>query len=167
MQNVLHEAAVHVAGAFFNTGIIFPTSLKQSRVNGLEGRLTLVPLRGVSGSLSFTHYHVVVTPPFTGGLFLGSTAVDLLNSGPFVIDYDQKFGVHGVVQYNMTKALWASLSMRYDSGLVSNPSDPAVVAADPDYRALLPYVDLASDPPRVRPRTITDIAICCSRALRA
>jgi outer membrane receptor protein involved in Fe transport len=33
------------------------------------------------------------------------------------------------------------------------------VAADPDYQALLPYVDLASNPPRVRPRTIADLAI--------
>ena len=49
-------------------------------------------------------------------------------------------------------------SVRYDSGLVSNPSDPAEVAADPDFRDLLPYVDLDGRPPRVRPRTIVDAA---------
>lgn len=48
--------------------------------------------------------------------------------------------------------------MRYDSGLVANPSDPAEVAADPDYSDLLPYVNLLSNPARVRPRTLTDIA---------
>lgn len=48
--------------------------------------------------------------------------------------------------------------MRYDSGLVSNPSDPAEVAADPDFFDLLPYVDLGADTPRVRPRTIVDVA---------
>ena len=33
-----------------------------------------------------------------------------------------------------------------------------VVANDPDFANLLPYVNLESDPPRVRPRTIMDIA---------
>jgi hypothetical protein len=32
------------------------------------------------------------------------------------------------------------------------------VAADPDFADLLPYVNLTSDPPRVRPRTIVDLA---------
>jgi hypothetical protein len=49
------------------------------------------------------------------------------------------------------------LSARYDSGLVSNPSDPAEVAADPDFADLLPYVNLDTDLPRVRPRTIVDV----------
>jgi hypothetical protein len=144
---------------FFNTGIIFPTSLQKSRVNGAEGRVNFFPGRRFSASLSGTHYHVVVTPPFTGGLFLGSAAIDLLSAGPFVIDHDQKLGMQGTAVYNFTRSLWASLSIRYDSGLVSNPSDPVEVAQDPDYADLLPYVNLASDPARVRPRTITDVAV--------
>jgi hypothetical protein len=143
---------------FFNTGIIFPTALKQSRVNGAEARLNVLPMSGLSGSLSLTHYHVMVTPPFTGGLFLGSTAVDLLSAGPFVIDHDQKLGVHGVVNYRFRKRSWSAFTVRHDTGLVSNPSDPVKVAADPDYRDLLPYVNLDSAPPRVRPRTIVDLA---------
>jgi hypothetical protein len=143
---------------FFNTGIIFPTALKQSRVNGAEARLTLLPIGNFSGSLSLTHYHAVVTPPFTGGLFLGSVAIDLLNAGPFVIDHDQKLGVHSMVNYRLGKGIWTTFSARHDTGLVSNPSDPNEVAADADYRDLLPYVNLDSDPPRVRPRTILDFA---------
>lgn len=143
---------------FFNTGIIFPTTLKGSRINGAEMRLVMPGARGFSGSLSLTHYHAVVTPPFTGGLFLGSNAVSLLTSGPFVIDHDQTLGVHGIVQYALRRNLWLSASVRYDSGLVSNPSDPEQVAGDPDYADLLPYVNLKSNPPRVRPRTIVDLA---------
>jgi outer membrane cobalamin receptor len=144
---------------FFNTGIIFPTSLSRSRTNGAEARLTLLPVGGLSGSVSLTHYHTVVTPPFTGGLFLGSTALDLLTAGPFIIDHDQKLAVHTILEYRLRRNLWISGSARHDSGLVSNPSDPAEVAADPDYFDLLPYVNLASDPPRVRPRTIADLAV--------
>jgi outer membrane receptor protein involved in Fe transport len=33
------------------------------------------------------------------------------------------------------------------------------VAADPDYAPLLPYVDLAASPARVRPRTIADFSV--------
>ncbi|HUS08513.1 MAG TPA: TonB-dependent receptor [Bryobacteraceae bacterium] len=151
---------------FFNTGIIFPTSLKQSRTNGAELRLAVLPWRRLSGSLSLTHFHTIVTPPFTGGLFLGSTAVDALNAGPFVIDHDQTLSAHAILQYAVRRHLWISNSIRYDSGLVSNPSDPAVVAADPDYSDLLPYVNLTADLPRVRPRTIVDFALGYDRVRR-
>ncbi len=148
---------------FLNTGIIFPTSLAKSRVNGAEGRVMFFPGRRFSASLTGTHYRVVVTPPFTGGLFLGSTAIDALSSGPFVIDHDQKLGLAANAVYNITRSLWASLTVRHDSGLVSNPSNPDDVRRDPDYADLLDYVNLASDPPRVKPRTIPDFAIGYTR----
>jgi hypothetical protein len=144
---------------FLNTGIIFPTSLSRARVNGAELRLVTSTVRGFSGQLSATHYHAVVTPPFTGGLFVGSTTLDQLNSGPFVIDHDQQLGLQGLVRYSPRRSLWMSLSVRYDSGLVSNPSNPEEVAQDPDYAALLPYVNLTSNPPRVRPRVLADLAV--------
>ncbi|MBI2686230.1 MAG: TonB-dependent receptor [Acidobacteria bacterium] len=144
---------------FLNTGIIFPITLAKSRINGVEGRFNFLPVAGFSGSLNFTHYHAIVTPPFTGGLFLGSGAVDSLSAGPFVIDHDQKLGIHGMLNYAYKRNWWANLSVRYDSGLVSNPSDPKEVAVDPDYHDLLPYVNLESFPARVRPRTVTDISV--------
>jgi hypothetical protein len=144
---------------FFDTGIIFPTTLKELQGKGLEARLTVPPARGVSGTLSATISRAVSTPPFTGGLFLGQEAVDLLSAGPFVIDHDQAISLHGTVSYIVRGGLWTSGSVRYDSGLVSNPSDPAEVAADPDFADLLPYVDLLADVPRVTPRTVVDTAI--------
>src|SRR5258705_9996826 len=44
--------------------------------------------RHLVGWVSLTHYHAVVTPPFTGGLFLGSTAIQAFSRGSFVIDRD-------------------------------------------------------------------------------
>ena len=144
---------------FFNTGIIFPTSLARSRVNGAEARFAMAPVRGFSGHLSATHYHAVVTPPFTGGLFIGSTALNLLNSGPFVIDHDQVLGLHGGLRYGHRRGFWSSMAVRFDSGLVSNPSNPDDVARDPDYADLLPFVDLYGGPARVRSRTTVDVAV--------
>lgn len=144
---------------FLNTGIVFPTSLARSRVNGFEASLVVPEARRVSGSLSLTHYNAVVTPPFTGGLFLGSAALDVLSEGPFVIDHDQTLGVSGNLVYRPARSWWTSWRLRHDSGLVSNPSDPKQVAADPDYFDQLPYVDLWGDPPRVRPRTVVDASI--------
>ncbi len=144
---------------FLNTGIIFPTSLAGSNVNGFETRLTLPEIRRFSGSVSTTHYHVVVTPPFTGGLFLGSAALGLLSEGPFVIDHDQKLAVSGLLTYRPRKNWWTSWQVRYDSGLVPNPSDPAEVARDPDYFDQLPLVNLTSEPPRMKARTIVDATV--------
>ena len=64
--------------------------------------------------------------------------------------------LHGTLTYDPAGPWWVGGSIRYDSGLVSNPSDPAEVAADPDFADLLPYVNLEADTPRVRPRTIVD-----------
>jgi hypothetical protein len=143
---------------FFDTGIIFPTTLQGIEVTGVELRVSLLPRAGWSGSLSTTTGRAISTPPFTGGLFLGQDAVDLLSSGPFAIDHDQRLSVHGLLTFDPAGPFWAGGSVRYDSGLVSNPSDPAVVAADPDYSDLLPYVNLDAATPRVRPRTIVDLA---------
>lgn len=144
---------------FLNTGIIFPTSLASSRVNGFEASLRVPDARRVSGSLTFTHFRAIVNPPFTGGLFLGSAALDALSEGPFVIDHDQALGMSGNLIYRPAKRWWTSWQLRYDSGLVSNPSDPDVVAADADYYDQLPFVDLLGDPPRIRPRAIVNASL--------
>ena len=142
---------------FFDTGIIFPTSLAEIDVRGAEARLVVPERRGLGGTLSVTTSRAVSTPPFTGGLFLGQDAIDALTSGPFYIDHDQRLSVHGTAQWRSPTGVWVGGAVRHDSGLVANPSDPAVVAADPDFADLLPYVDLDGGVPRVRPRTITDL----------
>jgi outer membrane cobalamin receptor len=143
---------------FFDTGIIFPTTLRRIRVTGAEARLSLPTRGGLTGTLSATTGRAISSPPFTGGLFLGQDAVDLLSSGPFAIDHDQRLSLHATTSYDPTGPWWMGASVRYDSGLVSNPSDPLEVAADPDFADLLPYVNLDAAVPRVRPRTIVDLA---------
>jgi len=142
---------------FFDTGIIFPTSLAEIDVKGAEARLVFPERPGLGGTLSVTTSRAISTPPFTGGLFLGQDAIDALSAGPFYIDHDQRLSVHGTAQWRTRFGAWLGTAARYDSGLVANPSDPVEVAADPDFSDLLPYVDLAAEVPRVRPRTIIDL----------
>lgn len=149
---------------FFDTGIIFPTTLRALHVRGAEARLTMQPRHGVSGALSVTSSRAIATPPFTGGLFLGQDAVDLLSAGRFAIDHDQRLSVHATGTWDPRGPFWMGATMRHDSGLVANPSDPAVVAADPDVSDLLPYVNLTASTPRVRPRTLVDLAFGVERA---
>jgi hypothetical protein len=144
---------------FFNTGIIFPITLSQIRVNGAEARLVVPVIKGFSGTVSVTHARAITTPPFTGGLFIGNEAIEALSAGPFVIDHDQKISVHGILNYSSRKGFYANLSIRYDSGLVANPSDPDEVAADPDFFDLLPFVRLDQNPARAAPRTVTDFVV--------
>lgn len=149
---------------FLNTGIIFPITLSKIRVNGFETRMTLAPVQGITATFSLTHSRAISTPPFSGGLYIGNDAVDALSAGPFVIDHDQPIAAQGVLTYNHRSGFYSTLSTRYDSGLVANPSDPAEVARDPDYADLLPYVNLLSAPPRVRPRTIVDLGLGYERS---
>ncbi|MGE3887574.1 MAG: carboxypeptidase regulatory-like domain-containing protein [Vicinamibacterales bacterium] len=142
---------------FFDTGIIFPTTLAEIEVRGAEARLVFPERRGLSGTLSMTTSRAISTPPFTGGLFLGQDSIDLLTAGPFYIDHDQRLSLHGTAQWRSDAGWWVGASARYDSGLVANPSDPAGVAADPDFADLLPYVDLEAGVPRVRPRAVIDL----------
>ena len=144
---------------FLDTGIIFPTTLRRLRVTGAEARVTLLPRRGFSASLSATTSRAIATPPFTGGLFLGQDAVDLLSAGPFAIDHDQRLGLHATGTFDPAGPFWTSVTARYDSGLVANPSDPLEVAADPDFADLLPFVNLTAATPRVRPRTVVDLGL--------
>ncbi|MFN7919218.1 MAG: hypothetical protein U0Q16_03925 [Bryobacteraceae bacterium] len=124
----------------------------------MEARVTAPAWRGFSASLSATHGRAISTPPFTGGLFVGNAAVDALSQGAFVIDHDQKLSLHGVVSWSR-RGWFATTSMRHDSGLVVNPSDPEQVAGDPDYADVLPWVNLRAITPRTRPRTITDLLV--------
>ena len=151
---------------FFNTPIVFPLQLSAIRVNSVESRLVMTPWKGLSGSLATTHARAVSTPPFVGGLYLGNGNVTLLNEGPFVIDHDQKLSLQGVMNYAHRRGFYATLSLRHDSGLVTGGADPAVVRADPDYADLLPYVNLLSDPPRTKPRTIADVVVGYERVRR-
>lgn len=103
----------------FDTPIFFPVAWDHSRINGFTGRVHLVERRGFSAFAVFAHTNAIFTPPGTGGVLLEQPC-DTPGCS-FRIDHDQTFNATTNLQYLFEKraGLWAALSWRYDSGLVS------------------------------------------------
>lgn len=103
---------------FLETGLIFPATLSRSRSKGVETRLDLAPVKGLSGFVSYTNLRISGFAPITGGLFLGE-AVDLLSrSGqPIKIEEDQRNTVVFQMRYDkLPGKAWLAFGGRHDSG---------------------------------------------------
>jgi hypothetical protein len=148
---------------FFDTGIVFPLAFQEGRLNGWNARLDLAPVGGVRGFLSVGHTHAIYVPPPVGGLFLDTEAIDLLTSGPFLIDHDQKLQAQGQLFWDIGRSgAWLGTNVRYDSGLVTD-ADPVELANDPNDAFAAPYVVVHSgtnlDPNRIEARTVASFSI--------
>jgi len=76
---------------FLETGIIFPANLDHSRSKGVETRLDLAHVGGLSAFVSYTNFHIYGYAPITGGLFLGEAVDKLSRAGQRVnIEEDQR-----------------------------------------------------------------------------
>jgi len=103
---------------FLNTGIIFPVSLARNRSKGIETRLDLAPVHGLSGFVSYTNLHLYGFAPITGGLFLGE-AIDLRERAVQRVhnEEDQRNTVVFQFMYDrLPGKFWTALGGRHDSG---------------------------------------------------
>ncbi|HEY3137980.1 MAG TPA: TonB-dependent receptor [Blastocatellia bacterium] len=103
---------------FLETGIIFPVSLARNRSRGIETRLDLAPVRGLSGFASYTNLHLYGFAPITGGLFLGE-AIDLRERAGQRVhnEEDQRNTVVFQAMYDrLPGRFWAAFGGRHDSG---------------------------------------------------
>ncbi|MBL8112772.1 MAG: TonB-dependent receptor [Acidobacteria bacterium] len=142
-----------------DTGVLFPVTLAEGRLEGADLRVDLARTAGFSGYVSLGTAKAVAVPPFTGGLFVSQEPVEVLDGGAFRIDHDQKLSAQVGVQYEVPKTgLWLGLLLRHDSGLVTEIEDVGEVAADPDIAFGLDYVDFGSDPSRVKARTVVNFS---------
>ncbi|HEY0782105.1 MAG TPA: hypothetical protein VGE98_06620, partial [Thermoanaerobaculia bacterium] len=145
---------------FFNTGIVFPLNFKGGDLSGWNARLDAGPYQGVRGYLSLGHVRAIYKPPFVGGLFLDSGALDSLTGGPFVIDHDQDLQEQLGLFWDIPgSGFWLGVTQRYDSGLVTDAGTLAGVLASPDTAYAAPYIRFADDPQRVKARTIWNFSV--------
>ena len=145
---------------FFNTGIVFPLNFKGGDLNGWNVRLDAGPYEGLRGYLSLGHVRAIYDPPFVGGLFLDSGALDSLTGGPFVIDHDQDLQEQLGIFWDIPKTgFWAGVTQRYDSGLVTDAGALEGVLASPDTAYAAPFIRFNEDPQRIKPRTIWNLSL--------
>jgi Carboxypeptidase regulatory-like domain len=145
---------------FFNTGIVFPLNFKGGDLNGWNARLDAGPYDGLRGYLSLGHVHAEYDPPFVGGLFLDSGALDSLTAGPFLIDHDQDLQEQLGIFWDIPRSgFWLGMTQRYDSGLVTDAGAPEDVLSSPDTAYAFPYIRFDEDPQRIKPRTIFNFSL--------
>ncbi len=145
---------------FFNTGIVFPLNFKGGDLSGWNARLDAGPYAGLRGYLSLGHVRAIYDPPFVGGLFLDSGALDTLTGGPFVIDHDQDLQEQLGIFWDIPRSgFWLGMTQRYDSGLVTDAGDPADVLSSPDTAYAYPYIRFNEDPQRVKGRTVWSFSL--------
>jgi hypothetical protein len=98
--------------------------------------------------------------PFVGGLFLSSGALDSFQGGCFIIDHDQDLQEQVGLFYDFGKSgLWAGLTQRYDSGLVTDAGTKADVLSSPDTAYADPFIRYNEDPQRVKSRTVWSFSL--------
>ena len=146
---------------FFNTGIVFPLNFATAYLQGWNLRLDLAPvLGGLHGYASVGHVVARYCNPFVGGLFLSSDALDSFQGGCFVIDHDQDIQEQVGLFYDLGKTgLWAGMTQRYDSGLVTDAGAPADVLSSPDTSYAYPFIHFNQDPQRVASRTVWSFSL--------
>jgi hypothetical protein len=147
---------------FFSTGIVFPLTFKGGDLSGWNVRLDGGPWQGLRGYFSLGHVHALYDPPFVGGLFLNTSALDTLTGSPFLIDHDQKLQEQFGLFWDVPKTgFWAGVTQRYDSGLVSSNATTFAdtVAGGPDTAYAAPFINFDSTPIRIKPRTIWDFSV--------
>lgn len=140
---------------FLTTAIIFPISIAQGRVHGLDARLDFPERRGFSGYLSYSNSVAFGIGPINGGLFLDEGIARIRPGTRFPNDHDQRnTGVFAVTYRAPKPRAFVTFSGRYESGLPFDfeESDRAEVlrsvGAD--------LVDL--DRKRVKPRTLFNLS---------
>jgi hypothetical protein len=133
------------------TGVSFPIAFAKARIMGEEVRVEVPHWGRFSGYLSYANQVGTGQGPISGGLFLGSDALNrITDTSRFPVTQDQRNTERARVRFQATGRLWLALGEQYNSGL---PADTG--GADPNFLiaqygpAILNEVDLARG--RVKP----------------
>ena len=111
--------------ALFNTPITFPISWHNSKVDGVDGRISTISLHGLQAYMTFGHTRARYFGPENGGLIPQGG----LPTGVFRIDHDQAYQQNANLRYQRPRhEEWIDFTWRYDSGMVVS-GVPDVAAA--------------------------------------
>jgi len=110
---------------FLNTGIGFPISFAQARIQGTEARLEILRWHGLTGAISYSNMHGVADSPVTGGLFVeGGEAEELRDVRErFAVTQDQRNTASARLRWEPHPRLFFGVRARYGSGLPFEAED--------------------------------------------
>jgi len=143
---------------FFGTTIVFPNSVATGTARGLDVRLRMAPLRGLTATAAYTLSKVEQAGPINGGLFLED---DIEEIGPGVVftpDHDQRHTAAATLTWVQPVGRWAATAQaRYASGTPVELGD--LDDDDADELAERPGAELVDfDRGRVKPRLVVDLS---------
>ncbi len=109
-----------------NTGVSFPITFAQGRVNGYEAKFEVPRWGRFSGFLSYSNMAATGFLPVAGGLFLGDEAAEIAEgAGSFPITQDQRNTLRSRVRVQVTPRVWLAFGAAYNSGLPFEIEGPA------------------------------------------
>jgi hypothetical protein len=102
-----------------STAVSFPIAFRKAVIYGAEGKLELPHWNRFSGFLSYSYIVGNAWFPVTGGLFVGSDAVNATTqlTGHFPDSQDQRNTVRGRIRYQLASHCWLGSGFEYGSGL--------------------------------------------------
>jgi hypothetical protein len=144
-----------------DTGISFPIAFAFAEIHGEEIQIAVPHWGRFSGFISYSNQTGIGQGPITGGLFLGSDAADIPDTGKFPVSQDQRNSVRAHLRFQATERLWLATSAEYGSGLPADLPGP-VSTGDINFfvaqygPAIVDKVNFAAQ--RVRPNFSLDAA---------
>jgi hypothetical protein len=102
-----------------NTAVSFPIAFRKAIIYGAEGKLELPRWNRFSGFVSYSYAVGNVWLPVTGGLFVGSDAVNSSTqlTGHFPDSQDQRNTIRARIRYQLISRVWLAAGAEYGSGL--------------------------------------------------
>ena len=139
-----------------DTGVSFPIAFANAQITGEELRIEVPHWGRFSGYLSYANQLGIGQGPITGGLFLGSDAINgLSDTSRFPVSQDQRNTARARVRFQANSRVWLAVGGEYGSGLPADTdgADPGFLLAQYG-PAILNEVNLDSG--RVKPNFSLD-----------
>jgi hypothetical protein len=116
------------------TPITFPIGWHNSKIPGVDGRLSFPENHGFSGQVVFSSVAARFFTPQTSGLgTIPTPPGETVTNTPFRIDHDEKFNQTTHFQYQYNKRVpWMGFNWRFDSGQVAGASPCYGIGPDND-----------------------------------
>jgi TonB-dependent receptor-like protein/carboxypeptidase family protein len=144
---------------FMNTGVSFPIAFRAAAIRGADVKLSVPSWHRLSGFAGYSYLIGRAELPVTGGLFLGSEAITVLQEDRVPITQDQRHTARARARYQIAPRAWTAVVVRYGSGLpVQLDDDDTADDLVAHYgRAVVDRVDF--DERRVRPTLSIDVGV--------